>query len=948
MEFLRNAAQSVIDNKTQWGNFILIFPNNRSITYFRKYYKDIIGHSVWAPQSASISRFLHDFVEGEKASQIQLSFYLYEAFKKVLGTDSDFADYTLEDFYPYAQIILNDFNEIDNYLIDADKIFVNLAQLEEFNLDSDFLSEEQIETIKRFWKNYNPHFKQKFLIKLWNNLSKIYDEFTGILENKGLTYGGLQRRRLVEKIKAGEIEFDRYDKYVFIGFNALSRSELEIMKAIKKQGKALFYWDYDIHYLNDKKQEAGIFLRKNISELGDDLKYGHDNLTGNKNIKIIGFPGAVGQAKAIGTILEQMGIDPKDTDTLSKTAIVLPDESMLFPVLHSIPEQIEKINITLSFPLRLTNLYPFFKAWFTIIKTFAKDQTVYYTLVKELLRSQIVLSVAPEKANELENKIIAENKIYIDKNFLTVNDNKFFELLFSESNYKSTTDFLKNTAQITDFLLDYYIEQQDDFNREFLFHVLQNTQSLYNLLLDEKIDLPLGIGYSIWWENIYSIRVPFEGKSTRGLQVITIMETRNIDFENIILLNMNEGIFPQVRRPQSFLTEFIRSAYGLPVIRYQDGIFAYFFYRLLQNAQNIYLLYSNIPTTQTGEISRFIEQLKDETGLINPQKDFLTYTENLGLPENNFELQTSDKIRERLNEINSLSASAMITYLNCPRKFYYQNIIRLKLPEEESAEIAVNQFGNIVHLTLEQLYSSVIENKDKSIVEKEDIKKLLQQAEKATIETAADYLQIKPENLQGINKLTISAAVEFVKKVLKYDMTNSAPFEIISLEKEKFGHGKGRSYNYTLTTIGDKKITIFGYIDRVDKVGEQIRIVDYKTGKKDKKLPDIEAIKEKGIEDAVFQIMIYTLIYNRKYAKTSQAIPAIYDIPQIGQKQFSPYLVFGKEQLRETGLVNEQLNMFEKFLIEIVNEIFDENQNFPQTEDAQNCEYCPYRSICGR
>ncbi len=932
MPFLQAVAQDIIKKKDNWGRFALIFPNARTINYFKRHYARLIDK----PEKLYIfpwQKFLASAIRLRPAGNIELLFTLFQAFREVMGSRPAFSSMTFEQFFHIGQTILSDFNEVDNYLIDPEKIFVNLADLERLS-DKDFLTQDQQEAIKQFWSHYKGKEDLEFFLELFSNMDKIYHNFRQRLLKIGRVYNGLRNRLIVEQLKNGNDLFSSWDTLAFIGFYALSDSELWIMNFLKQNHGAHFYWDYDNYYYQDTAHEAGMFLRKNIALLGQEDIGDHDNLLQDKNIEVVSVPRSVAQAKILDWAFDHLGIK-NNIEKLKNTAVILLDESLLFPVLYSLPETSDeqqhnnlKINITLQFPFYLTSLYSFLDKWLLILSQLQRNKQVFYNDFHILLTSEVLQKFFPDFIHDFENKFKTTPQLAITTDFLHGLTDA--DLLF-ELESKNGILLIDKTLQ----LVHRIFKHADDFEREYIFHIHNDLQSLKKQLLDLGAQLDIDVLIPVLKHNFFSIRVPFEGQSLDALQVATIMETRNLDFENVIMLSVNEGIYPPIKRGQSFFPEFIRAAYHLPILRYQDSLYSYFFYRLIQRSKNVMLVYSSVIDQKAQGKSRYILQLEKETDLIKAKHVF---TEVLTLKTEQPD-KPLDSIPERRKKI---SPSAINTYIACPRLYFYRYIAGLKEPEDTNLlEMQSTQFGTIVHRTLELIYSD-LSNKTGNNITDQALKEASQHINDFLVK-AWEESDIQFAYDKGFFKVMGKAMEAYVARVLDFDRQH-APFSIVSLERSQ------GQYN-TFIDIGDNTtVEIYGIIDRIDRKDDLIRLIDYKTGKDEPKVSNMDKLFEDDSNKAVFQLLLYRLMVQDQFSDM-RIIPALYKLSKLGNKGYSTYITINKVEYnpeKSSLLDNEIMPEFQQRLVQLLRKIFLEDKTFPKTQNLKTCSYCPFKTLCGK
>ncbi len=940
MEFLKLVAKDIYQKQEQGEQFTLIFPNARSIKYFKRYYAQLID----SPQVISLvpwQSFLDRSLGMEQASHIELIFLLYKSFRKILGSRENFKDYTLDKFFSLGETILSDFNEVDNYLIDPQKIFVNIADLETL-WTTDYLTDEQKEAIERLWSHYKGE-NLSFFKELFAAMFDIYKDFRSRLAEKKIVYTGLRNRLIVERLHSGEDLFKDIPRPAFVGFYALSASEREIMKFLQKNHNALFYWDLDKAYYEDPLHEAGLFLRKNIKDFPNELDSSNfDNLLQEKNLKIVSAPQNVAQAKAIPWVLRDLGINGDNKYKLASTVIVLLDESMLFPVLYSLPEYVDNVNITLQFPFYLTSLYAFFDKWIYLLRQFIVVSKVYYKDFLQLIKTEIARKYFPDFVESFSKKLAEKQILSIQE--LDLKDVSGAEdlFLFNKENASLLLEHIRN-------VIFQMLKKADDFDREYLYYVYNQLGGLISDVesFDEAIDVLMSL--HLLSQILYSVRVPFQGESEEALQIMTIMETRNLDFENVIIVGMNEGVFPKITRGHSFFSEFIRRAYGLPVISYRDALYSYIFYRLIQRASNVYLIYNSVPSQGVEGPSRYLLQLEKDTNLISQH---IVFTDEITIPGVGevFQLPVLEYRPEYI------SVSAINDYIECPRRFFYKHIIKLPEPQDlDLQEFDHALLGTMVHSVLEKIYSTIA-RRNNHIIDAENLNAELQKIDQYIDEFIDQNKDTAGMDFySGVNKLKLQVVKDYVRKVIKFDLDTYVPFEIISLEKDKLSDRRS-GYSVEFSVTEDFSLSLYGIFDRVDKKDfngvEVIRICDYKTGKKETKFRTVEELFGEQPNSSVFQLLFYKyMVKGIKDFSNKVVVPFLYSIPRLLDSGYTGYLTTGRKNIyhHENIIELDEIIMpdFETRLKDLLRKIIFEDKEFPKTEDSTRCTYCPYKDLCG-
>ena len=927
----------------------LVFPNRRAAVFLTRYLGNIVEKPLWMPLMTTINEFIAELGGLQVADNLLLNFELHKIYNKVKKSNESF-----DEFYSWGEILVSDFDDIDKYLVNPHDLFQNLASLKKIENKFDFLTEEQIEIITTFWKSFDPNkysAQQKDFIEIWEVLEQIYMEFNILLNEKQLAYEGMVFRKVAEQISGGKNPGIPYKKLFFIGFNALNKCEDILFNYLKKEGLAEFYWDYDQYYLTNEYHEAGTFIKENIkhypSPLSTDL---FNNLTGDKNIEIISCASHTGMVKAAGNILAGISQNNPATDFTS-TAIVLADESLLVPTLHAIPEEIDKVNITMGFPFAQSPVYGLLEMLFSLQKTIRiiRGEPCFYHLhVIEIIDHQLIHEKTA-KSLEVKQSIIQNNHVYVPaKEFM---DDTVLNKIFIPVD--KAPDLGRYLLEITLLLLEHTQSEENTSQQlmhEFLYFLHTGIKRLDEIVREQKAELSKETYIRILRQIVRGIKIPFTGEPLAGLQVMGILETRTLDFENLIMLSVNEGVVPKASQPPSFIPYSLRKAFGLAALGHQDSIYAFYFYRLLQRAKNVTLLYnSSAEGVKSGEMSRFIYQLKYEPAFkINES----TITYNLVInPNPPIIIEKNNEIIKVLNEYTSqntntkyLSPSAINTYLDCSLKFYFNYIAGLEEAETITEKVDAPVFGNILHKLANLVYDSL----GKKIINKEDLLNLSKDKEKINqliLKAYSDEYFKTPvtddKELTGKNILIKEVLAKYTHQLLQID-ANIAPLEILAMEG---------SYNMTLPVeVNNQTINIHlgGKIDRIDKINGIVRIIDYKTGNDKtifKELPDLFNYGDKNRNKAAFQLGLYSLLYQAKTGETSPIQPGLYPVKKFFEDNFDYRISLGKETIEDFNNLKEE---FTQHLTEVLTHLFHPQTEFKQTEDLKFCEYCVYRGICGR
>ncbi len=949
MFFLENVAKEIFTKADEWGKFAIICPNKRTIDYIKHYLAKIVKKTMWSPKFMNLSEFFAMFSDFERADDLVLNIELFKTFKKITSDSKFFQNYDFERFQGIGEIILKDFNEIDNYLVDVRQIFANISDYEKIDYIDEILTDEQKNALKEFLGFYSADKlseEKEYFLELWSKIPDIYDEFTKKLLQLRIAYNGLIIKQLYEQLQKNQLDFSAFDKYIFVGFNALTKGQKVIIKDLQKIGKALFFWDYDEYYKLNEDNEAGLFIRQNIQYFSDDLKINRDNFLKEKNIQLIGFPLEIAQTKAIPTLIQKLGIDISDKQQLATTAIVMPDEQLLFPVLHSLPPEIQRVNVTVGFPFINTSIFSLLNRWLKLLQKLAIDKTVFIADIQNFFENQLlreILGTSYEKII-IEIKNLKNLNLSIDDLYLI--ENKVVRIIFSPENIADSDILIENILKILEIVFRTVSIDNRTVETEAVYQFYTQMLNVQSLLVNELeadkqlITIRTLIKYLI--RQLAATHIPFTGKSLDGLQVMTLMETRNIDFENLIFINLNENIIPHKPSRTSLISEFMRKSYGLPILKYQDSIFAYLFYRLLQRAKNIVLTYSNLISDKSAEISRFVQQLMHETDLIKPE-NHLQYSEKINpLPPSEIIIEKSDKIYKKIleyldSEDKLLSASSLNTYIACPLKFYFKYIAQIKTVEQpENYEIDAIQFGQIFHNSAEELLQPYV---NKQVTEA-DLTSIEKRIEEVVVKHIVEIGGGNEETLKtGINSILAKIISVHLKNMIAYEKKR-VPFAIKGVERRYYG-------KLDFQLAGKPHfVKIWGIFDRIDEKNGQTYIIDYKTGRVRMSLANIDVLfsaESDYLTKGYFQMLLYSLIYIQNTSNVN-FFPQIYLIDKI-RDNYDASLYFDKT---EVAGYSSLISLFEDKLQQLMSEFFDKTEPFIQTKNFANCKYCEFNGVCGR
>lgn len=934
---------------------VLVFPNKRANLFFNEYLAEESDQPIWSPAAMSISDLLQKLSVQKAGDPIRLVCELYKVFKEETESRE-----TLDDFYFWGELLISDFDDVDKNMVDADKLFSNLQDLKNLMDDYEFLDEEQEEAIRQFFQNFSierrTELKEKF-ISLWDKLGIIYHRYREKLAELGIAYEGMLYRNVIEQLDADRL---KYDKYVFVGFNVLNKVEKEFFQKLQKAGKAMFYWDYDLFYTQRiSKHEAGEFIKRNLIDFPNELPESYfDIFRKPKKIRYISASTENAQARFLPEWVKVTQTHTTQIVSEKENAIVLCNEALLLPVLHSIPQDVQNVNITMGFPLAQTPVYSFINAAMELQTNGYRPDTGRFTYeaVSKILKHPYTRQLS-DHATRLERELTKTNRFYPLPSELKKDD--FLTILFTpQSNIRELCDYLLRLIKSISILYRKEGEYDDIFNqlyRESIFQSHLKINRLYSLIESGELSVRTDTLKRLITKVLTASNIPFHGEPAIGLQIMGVLETRNLDFRNLIMLSLNEGQLPKAGGESSFIPYNLRKAFGMTTIEHKNAVYAYYFYRLIQRAENITLLYNTSSDgLNRGEESRFMLQLLVE----GPHEITREYLEAGQSPQNTLEIQiekTPEILRRLYRAYDTaqpesviLSPSALNTYLDCRLRFYYRYVAGLKTPDEVSAEIDSALFGTIFHLSAQLAYTDLTANG--KMIQREDLERLLRdeiklqgyvdQAFKQELFKVA--LEEKPE-YNGVQLINSKVIVSYLKQLLRNDLQYT-PFEMVAMEKKV-------SEKITIqTALGPLTLRLGGTIDRMDAKEGTLRIVDYKTGGSPKIPANIEQLftPSETRPNYIFQTFLYAAIMSRK--QPLMVAPALLYIHRAASESYSPVIEMGEPRKPKIPVNNFAFfeDEFRERLQALLEEIFDEKELFTQTEDIKKCAYCDFKAICKR
>ena len=956
------------------SNLTLVFPNKRASLFFNNYLTDMSKGPIWCPAFTTIRDLFCEHSPLRIADDIKLICDMYRCFIACTGRAE-----SLDQFYGWGTVLLNDFDDIDKSMADAKQLFSNISDWHAFDT-ADYLTPEQVSVLKHFFKDFDEHqtskLRERFL-KLWSRLGAIYDQYNQLLNQQGLAYEGKLFRSVIED---NQVDFGDH-VHVFVGFNALQEVERRLFHHLKDNGQALFYWDYDRYYTSTthhaQYHEAGTMVTRFMQEFpnqlddADDAIY--DNMEQPKKMVFIGAPTNNMQARYVGQWLQ----DPDRVKAGNRSAIVMCDEHLLPTIIHSIPHGVEDINITTGYPLSQTAA--------ASLVTLLGELAFFGISGRDKYRQKFVTSILRHPyavhisslASSLCKKLVAEHRYFPSREELSLDEG--LKLLFKDLSEDHTTGKSYNATRIVhQWILDIVRHvaitmqetEQTPIDQESLYRTYVLLNRLQALMNQGDLTIDIVTYQRLLRQLIDSTTIPFHGEPAIGLQVMGVLETRNLDFDHLLVLSCNEGNMPKGLDNPSFIPQTLRQVFGLTTSNTKASIYAFYFFRMLQRAKDVTIMYGNATDDKnTGEKSRFMLQLMVESQHAIVRKALTSkLTPTL---HTRVDVEKNLPIMERLNAKRRISPTAINRYLRCPLQFFYQNVAGLQEPDSDDDEIDNRMFGNIFHDASQIIYDEITGVDRNAIdpihpfanaghqIQKQQLESVLRDS--TLIERALDkafsthlfksestHTNPQYNGLQIINRNVIK---HYLRQLLQIDM-NLAPFTIRGLEGDVF------KYIQVKNSQDTREIEVGGRIDRLDEVTDQdgrrrIRVVDYKTGyNPPNALADVDAVFSRANQskhsDYYLQAMLYSMIVSQSKEVNPNDLPvspALLFIQRAGVEKYNPILKFNKEEIIDMKKYNEA---FESHLINVVSEILNPEIPFSPTDDRETCHRCAFSTICGQ
>ena len=924
----------------------VLFPSRRARLFFVDALSRIADRPMWQPSWATIDDLMTEISGLRHGDRVRLITELYKIY-------SDYHDEPFDRFYFWGDMLLTDFDTIDKYAVDADRLFRNITDLKELEADISYLTPRQLEIITQFWSTLGDEAdlsveKRRFL-SIWKSLGPVYRRFRQRLLELGFAYNGMIQRAAADRLRAGEFSFAEPRRYVVAGFNALSECEKTLFRFLSTAAETDFYWDYDSYYKDSDAQESGMFVRENVVQFPPRGDISHDNMAAQKELTAVAAASNAVQCKAAARILRRLAQEgPLD----KRTAVVLTDENLLLPLLYALPPEIGKVNVTMGYPLRTSLAYTFIERLVELQahrRRKGDGWSFYHVDATGILAHPYVSDSDPEVAWQMQEEIVRERRISVDAAWLGRND--LLRMIFSPAvEWRDQSDWL---LRVVGAVARVPYEGDDARQRvEFLAVIAEEITKLRNSLDECDVELTPEVYASLLRRHLQTVRIPFEGEPLEGLQVMGILETRNLDFENVILLSMNDDNFPGNHMAQaSFIPYNLRSGYGLPTPEHHEGVYAYYFYRLIQRARRVWMLYcSHADDKSTGEPNRYIYQLDYESGFPVAEVEVGV---DVNLAETApIEVAKDERVMRRLGRFTdpeapeSLSPTAFCRYVTCPMQFYFYSVARLKSDDGMTEEVDAPMFGTILHAAVQKLYTKILREHHPG----ETLRTLSRSGavaravEEAINENYLNDERATTDDYTGNLLLVKDIVTRYLRGgVMRYDAAHDT-FTVEHLEEEV---AWGLDFRTPDGTV--RRMKFAGRADRIDRLDDgTLRVVDYKTGAPHLDFEGLEKLfhgEGKQRLSNIIQTLLYAMMLY--HAHGCDAEPTLYYVRAMNRDDYLPTLLDHELGIRG-GRYSHYEARFEELVGQTLSEIYDPATPFRQCAEADACKYCDFNVICKR
>ncbi|MGM0635520.1 MAG: PD-(D/E)XK nuclease family protein [Bacteroidota bacterium] len=901
--FLENFISSQLQNNVNFQNSVHILPSRRAVNFFKEELGRQLKGSFIMPKICSIEEFIEEVSEAKIIDHTAAVFEFYSVYQNHTDPKKQEA---FEIVYNWAQTVVQDFNEIDRYLIDADQFFGNLKAIKE---------------VEHWSKSENPTEIVKNYLDFWYRLPVYYQALQHQLQEKNEAYQGFAYKLAANKIQ--RYLHEHPENFYFLGFNALNQAEQTIVQSVLEAKKGTICWDLDQYFLEDKNHAAGKFIQQYQKEWSyyqqHTISPSTKEFSASKEIQLYSVSRSVGQAKAVGTILAEMS-----EEDLQETAIILADEALLLPVLNSLPENVKSLNITMGLPLKKTPLANFFEK---IIKLHIRaEEKLFYKDVLQVIANPIIRGAFPQNYTALRNHLVDQNLIYISLKQLVEISEQTSETGFEhvlklcfQTNENSPYELLNKLLELIDFLKPKI--EKNILQLEYLFHFNKLFVKLSNLIQETHYIETIPAFFAIYRDTLESETLDFKGSPFQGLQLMGMLETRVLDFKNIIMTSVNEGTLPAGKSQNSFIPFDLKKHFQLPTYQEKDAIYAYHFFRLMQRAQKCFFLYNNDASgIEKAEKSRFLEQLKIFKNQQHQISEKVMMAPAKVQPKTLLEIQKTPAMIEKLKKRfqYKISPTALTTYIRNPIDFYKRYVLNIKENDEVEEEVSYRVHGNIIHDVLEKLYADF---KGKKVTENDIDNFIKSYPDEIQVQFGKHFNQEAIKT--GRNLLSYEIIKQQCKRFLEYEkqLVKSNELFILIIEENK-------SREFFLENLGFS-IKLEGKADRIDQLNNTIRIVDYKSGKVEtnqlKMKTDLSELTKDYKYSKAFQVLFYALLFEEEF-DVSKVQSGIISFKNLSH-QFMPF-----ELDKNNSLSPDIMNAFKKQLFNLIEEILDPNHPFVEKE----------------